>query len=279
MEKTSFPLQENASAKFLVRRVGHSIRGFLSRRYALHLSTTPLLQRFIGYCAEQRASPIEALRSDIRLSLKCFSKFVYQPVPRQFLVMGLSFHNSDFGAGTFTVAPTVFDPIRHTSAVFAGLSLETVAETSEAFKRVHLGPMLSENDLNTVRSDRAKRIDDVSRIVRAATQKQLGRSWAEAVCEIVKKAHENKIPWNKLRRELAPTLLKEELERIEKMLREKSPFLPQLGQKDLELDADGLPIPNRWWASTAVSFIARETPDEERRMDLQEAAGVVATRN
>lgn len=271
--ETPFRKQGDQTAKFLVRRVGPTIRGLLSSRYGLHLSTIPLLDRFLDYCVEHQAKPVDVTASDIRVHVLCAQPFIYQPFPGQNFVMGMGFFNSDYGAGTFSVYPCVFDPARGRSMVFTRLDLSSTV-SKDIIKKVHLGPMLAEDDLNTVRSDRARRTDAVALLMRDTMKTRLTREFSDLICRSIAKARDTEVSWTRVKKHLSVVLLKEEVEKVEKMLKEKSALLPQL-----QLDADGLPVPTNWWASQAVSYLAANSQDPDRTIDLQQEAGRFITKD
>lgn len=246
---------------YLLRSVNDVLRGFLSNRYALHLSTDPLLHRFDSYAIELGAKPIGATWSDVRVNLEVALPFVYQPFADQHLLIGLSFFNSDYGAGTFTVSPSILDIDRNYSMVVPTDSLESI-------KKIHLGPLLTENDLNRVTSDRALRVDYNVGRMRMTMARNLSKTYCEAVCRAVAKARDTETTWGAIKKKLFGSLLKEELAELEKSLKERNARLPRI-----ELDADGLPIPTNWWAASAVAQLADTMTDPDRKIDLQHTAG------
>jgi hypothetical protein len=270
--ETEFKRQNNAPAKFLVRRVGPYIRGFLSRRYGLHLSTLPLLERFADYCAEQQAMPAEVVSSDVRVHVLSVQRHLYQPFPGQFFAMGMAFFNSDYGAGTFSTYPCLIDPIKNFSMVLSDLDMAALID-EKLFKKIHLGPMLSEEDLNPTNSARAKRTDDVSKAMRETVSKRVTASACETICKAIAKAKDTTVPWPRVHKALAKVLLEEELKQMSDFLLNKHHKLPKL-----DLDADGLPIPTNWWVSQAISEVALNTIDPDRIIDLQQEAGRFITK-
>jgi len=263
----NFKRQDGDDAKFLVRIVGKEVRGFLSRRYALHLSTNPLLAYFLDYCHEMSAEPVETLTSDVRTSVKCVLPTVFEPFPGQALCVGMTFHNSDFGAGVFSVSNAIWDPMRGLGMTIGTQKWE--AQKGELFERVHLGPMLHEVDMNTVTSARADRMTQIGRQMRQEIGEELSAEKIQRVLSVVRYANERDLPWLLLRRSLTALLSKEELETISEMLKKKEPTLPNLTQ----VDEDGLPVPTSWWAANAVSMLAKSTTDVDRALDLQQVAG------
>jgi len=267
-----FQKQNNEPAQFLLRLVNNKVQGFLSRRYALHLSTTPLIDRFMDYCEEQGALPIDATWSDTRMQVQCAMPHLYQPFPRQNIVIGMSFFNSDFGAGTFSVYPAVLDVERGFSMMLPEYSLGATM-TKELFKKIHLGPLIHAKDLNVIGSDRAYRTDEVGQQMRSNMRERLSPEFCRSVCQVIAKAYTTTTSWSSIKRALMGPLLKEELRCVEQMLKERNAKLPAL-----TLDSDGLPVPSNWWAAQAVSFLASTEDDPDRKIDLQYAAGKFLTK-
>jgi hypothetical protein len=268
---TPFQKQDDKPAQFLLRTVGSTVRGFVSRRYALHLSTTPLLGRFDEYAKEFGAKPIGADWSDVRLQLHTALPYVYTPFKEQNVLIGMSFFNSDFGAGTFSVSPSVLDIDRGFSMVLPQLSLGATM-SADLFKKIHLGPMLQQRDLNNMNSDRAKRVDEVSVSMRNNMRQRLSPDFCDSVCRAIAKAQDTDTTWGTIRRSLATALLKEEIEQLEAKYKARDAKLPVL-----EVDEDGLPIITNWWASVAVAELAAQTLDPDRKIELQQAAGKFIT--
>jgi len=265
--QTPFKKQDGASAKFLLRTVNGIVLGFLSRHYALHLSTDPLLQRFIGYCEEQQAKPVDATWSETRLQLQYALPHVYQPFPRQNIVIGMSFFNSDFGSGVFSIYPAVLDIDRGFAMMLPQYALGETMD-KELFKKIHLGPLLQAEDLNAIGSNRARRTEEVAQQMRSNMSERLSSVFCTAVCQAIAKSKDTTKAWATHKRVLAGMLLKEELACLEQMMKERHAKLPTI-----ELDEDGLPVPSNWWVAQAVSFLASVEDDPDRKIDLQQEAG------
>ncbi len=269
---TPFQKQDGGPAKFLMRTVGHTLRGFVSRRYALHLSTIPLLYRFNEYAREFDAKPIGADWSDVRFQLHTALPHVYTPFRDQNILVGMSFFNSDFGAGTFSVSPSVLDIDRGFSMVLPQLSLGATM-SKDLFKKIHLGPVLHPQDLNHMNSDRARRVDEVSVSMRNNMRQRLSADFCDSVCKAIARAQDTDTTWGTIKRSLAASLLKEELEQLEARYKARDAKLPALA-----LDEDGLPIITNWWASVAVAELASNSHDPDRKIELQQAAGKFITK-
>jgi hypothetical protein len=137
---------------------------------------------------------------------------------------------------------------------------------------VHLGPLLREEDLNTITSERAARTDKVARLMRQEISKKLTPSRVQHILDAVQYASTKNIVWTNLRKNLYQSLRQNELATLKDMLKYREPTLPTL---PVDLDVDGLPVPTYWWAASAVSMLAKSvgTSDKDRALDLQHVAG------
>jgi hypothetical protein len=266
LQKLDFKRQNNAPRKFLIRSVDTEVRGFLSRSYGIHLSTNPLLPRFLDECKAKDALPIGTAFSAVRFHVKCALPYVYEVIKGQYLAVGLSFHNSDFGAGKFSIRETIWDPINNRGAIMGEPAASLIDKNLR--DRVHLGPMLSENDLKLSNSARANKTEEAAKLVRNTVQAMFSQGWIEELCFTIEKAQAMQIPWSAIIRRTGASLLKEEVELLQKLLIDGDPTLPPLQRGE-----DGLPIPTMWWAASAIASLASKEDNPERVIDLQETAG------
>lgn len=243
---------------FLHRVVGTELRGFLSRIYNRHLASEPLLRAFVETCRQAHARPIEAVASDVRYSLKCYLPFVFEAYPGQYLCLGVEWTNSDFGAGRHMVSQCLWDPLRDTGAVL-----------DESISKVHIGAVIEESDLELSKETLAKEVETQVGAIHDAVAAMLSDKSVGRVRQAVRVAAEENVSWSKLKGQLAKYLYKSDIESIERMLEGEQGVvdLPPPGY------VDGQPIPTKWWAATLVSTMAARTDDQDRKMELQHAAG------
>ena len=69
------------------------------RNFKRNLATAPLIKAFVEQCGTHQAGPVEATATDVKTVLKCMLPYVFEPVDGEFVAFGLTFCNSDFGAG------------------------------------------------------------------------------------------------------------------------------------------------------------------------------------
>ncbi len=237
--------------RFLVRAMPDSgeVRGFLSDRYR-RLDSRPLLDAFAESCQAVGAVPVDGTVSDTRVALKAMLPMVFEPVPGEVMAMGIEWGNSDFGAA------------RHTArAFFLRVWCLNGAVGEDAFAQVHLGGRLAEDiefSRRTYELDTKASVSALKDVVKGV----LGPSKINAMLAGIKAADEKKVDWRHLRTKLARTLLKSELKAAEDAYNSE--------------DVINLPAGKSLWrASNAVSWIARNTDDPDRRLELERVAGAV----
>lgn len=243
---------------FLCRIVGDQLRGFLSRSFNRHLASRPLLLAYVDACSQVGAQPVEAVASDVRLSLKCFKPRVFEPVPGEFIAVGVDWSNSDFGAGKLMV-----------SLIVMRVSSGTAVTLSDEFAKVHLGSVIEDSDVEMSEETAAKEVDTQASAIKDAVTKLLGQEYIDRLLRAIELAQSEEIAWTKLKGKLKDFLYKEELATVETLLsNDMTVDLPPVG-----LGKDGKPLPTRWWASNIVSMIATKTEDQDRKIELQRQAG------
>ena len=247
--------------RFLMRSVNAEVRGFLSNRYALHLSTTPLLDRFDGYMSELGAKPIGALWSAIQVSLTMALPLVYQPYVGQHLLVGMSFYNSDFGAGTYRVCPAILDVENQFIITLWSAALDSIT-------RIHLGPILEYDDLEITNSARGARTDRAARDMKKIIEDTLSKEFCDEMCKAIAKAQDTVITWDQFKTKISPLLTKEEVRDLQQRLKEKRETLPKIA-----VDEDGLPVITKWWAATVIGQMGAEAIDPDEKIKFQHAAG------
>ena len=247
---------KSGQPKFLHRIVGDELRGFLSRRFNRHVASAPLLRAYLEACQMAGAYPVEATTSDVKLALKCTLPHVFEPFPGQFVCVGVEWANSDFGAGRMQVALSVWMPQGDRFTVL-----------DQVLSRVHIGSVIEDSDIELSDETAQKESEAQASAIKDAVAKQLSPEAVDRLLDAIRRAHEEEIPWEKLRTQISRYISKVEVENLEKLLKEESFDLPPVKRVDGEI------VPTKWWASSALSFLANRTEDPERKFELQHAAG------
>jgi hypothetical protein len=243
---------------FLHRLVGTELRGFLSRRFNRHLASAVLLDAFIDACDRVTAAPIEATITAVKVMLKCYQPFVYEPIPGEYICLGAEWSNSDFGSGRMQVCTTVW---RVTS--------DTYATLDHSISRVHIGSVIEDSDVEMSDETAYKEAEAQASAINDTVCKQLSKDSVENLLYAIEAAHSEDIPWARLRSELSRFMSKKEVDGIKDLLNQGILDLPpvrQLGQEK---------VANRWWASNAVAWLANKTEDLDRKAELEHQAGAL----
>jgi hypothetical protein len=236
-------------ARFLLRSASGQLRGFLSDRFR-RLDSRPLLEAFAGACQQIGAVPVDGQVLDTRVALKALLPMVFEPVANEVLCLGVEWGNSDYGAARHTVR-----------AFILRLWCLNGATMENALAQVHIGRQLGDDiefsrrtyDLDTRASVSA--LKDV-------VQNVLGPAKVNALLQGIRAADEKKIEWKSLRTGLAKRLLKEELRAAEAAFESQDVINLPPGQ-------------SAWRASNAISWIAGQAKEPERRLELERLAGEV----
>lgn len=247
-------------AKYLCRYVDNELRGFLSRSFKRHLASKPLLRAFITACDQVGLMPIDAHASPVRVNLQCVLPHVLEPFDGEFITVGVAWSNSDFGGGRMKVSMFA----RRVNGV-ASLVLD------DAISEVHIGPVIEESDIEMSTETIQAELEAQRRAIKDAVVGQVTPDHVNKLCEAVRLAQEESIPWHRLRAELGNLLQKNELESLRGALLGNECGFESLPPVEFD-DADD-PKATRWWAVAALGQLAEKEPDAERKKAIQELAG------
>lgn len=254
-QKTHFP-DRGGSPRFLHRIVNNELRGFLSKRYNRNLASAPLLRAFLQATQEVSAFPMESTATDVKLALKCYLPYVFEPVDGQYVCLGVEWTNSDFGSGRLQVSLTMWMPQGNRFTVL-----------DQALSRVHIGSVIEEADIELSEETSSKEAETQALAIRDSVKTQLAKESVEKILKAVELAHNEAVPWHRIRGNLAKYLGKKEIEDLHNALKMEILDLPPVKKIDGELQ------PTKWWASNALSWLASKEQDPEKQLELQHAAG------
>lgn len=236
--------------KVLLRSVNKDVRGFLSDRYR-RLDSRPLVDAFAKACGEVNALPYKGYVSDTKIGLQAIVAKVYEPIPGEYMAYGVSFENSDYGNGALNIS---FFLLR--LVCLNGMMGET------NFRRVHLGKRLDDDLTYSMETHKL----DMRTIVSATRDQvlaQLAQERIDTMQSMIKSAYEKELTEGTLKstmESLRKSLSKAEYEAVSKKFNEPDVVLVPPGQ-------------NIWRMANAVSWLAGEAEDEERKLDLQRISG------
>jgi hypothetical protein len=172
------------------------------------------------------------------------------PIPGELVAYGLSLENSDFGNGALSLR-----------AYLLRIWCTNLAITEETMRQIHLGKRL---DDNMIYSQRTYELDSKTTVsaLRDVVRLQLDAGSLTNRMEAVRKANDKPVDATQAREMLKKVLNKGEAEAAFNAY--ASP------------DVYNLPAGNTAWRlSNAISWIAGQTEDAERKLDLMRVAGDV----
>jgi len=173
---------------------------------------------------------------------------VYEPMPNEVVAFGLEWGNSDYGNGT-----------NYLRSFLMRLWCTNYAIADTELRQVHLGAKLSEN---IVFSQQTYELDTATTAsaIRDIVQHSLGEGQVNLFLDGIKRAHEERIDPKKAIAELKKRLTVGEVDQVIDAFN--------------SLDVENLPPGNsKWRLSNALSWIAGQTEDRERALELEREAG------
>ncbi len=233
--------------RFLTRTVRNELRGFLSDQFR-RLDSRPLLEAFVGAIARYAARPVDGFALQTKMNVRAILPMIFEPFPGEIMAFGAQLSDSDFGDGKLSVSGFV---IR--------MWCTNLATTEDVLSQIHLGRRLSDSVAfsdHTLKLDTeamASAIDDVAGHV-------LGSPAINNYLALVKKANEDKIEPSQITSWVKKNLTKAE----------STQAVEKFNSPDVELLPPGQ---TKWRWSNALSWLANETEDEHRKLELQEFAG------
>lgn len=254
-----FTDRSGAPAKFLHRIVGAELRGFLSSRFNRHLASLPLLKAFRDACQDMTAQAIEATSSPVRSSLKYLLPNMFEAFPGEYVAIGAEWGNSDFGAGKLTVCQTIWRAKTATSVVL-----------DETISRVHLGSVITESDLELSEDTLRKEVVAQCGAIKDAVTALLSQQTVERLLFSLRCAHEEQIPWTKVKSRLHKVLSKTELTWLQEMV-DKGDGIVDLPPVSFTPEQER--VPNAYFVSSALGYLASKSEDDDKKLILQSEAG------
>lgn len=234
--------------RVLARSVKGQLRGWLSDKYR-RLDSRPLVEVLAAEAQALGAVPVDGTATETRYALKVIHPEVIEVVPGEFLALGCEWSNSDYGNGTHSLRAFALRV-----ACLNGMTRENL------LREVHLGGRLAENiefSDKTYRLDTQTSVSALRDVVRGA----LGPKAVENLVATIQGAAQKDFTLGQLKQTVR-----------------------NLGKSDAKaiVDAysseDVINLPagdTAWRASNAISWVARNTKDPEKRLDLERLAGQV----
>ena len=238
-------------------------RGFLSDKFR-RLDSRPLLETFVAEVSRFGARPYAGVMTDTRVSLKALLPTAWTfAVPEgavrtdhrggsgiEAIAFGIEWRNSDYGTSRNNLA-----------AFILRLWCLNGAVLEDVMRQVHLGGRLDENiqfSEQTYQLDTRASVSAMRDVVRGLLAPDKVRQTIDRIEALSAKV----ITWDKVKAQFAKGLTKEELRKVDEAY--------------TGADVQNLPPGDTAWrASNALSWIANQTDNQERRLELEKLAGTV----
>jgi hypothetical protein len=235
--------------RYLLRSLGPELRGFLSDRYR-RLDSRPIIEAFATAVQRKGALAYDGYVTDTKVAIQAIMPEVYEPIPGELVAYGLSLENSDFGNGALSVR-----------AYLLRIWCTNLAITQEEMRQVHLGKRLDDSVLYSRRTYELDARATVSAL-KDVIEGQLDAESLKRRMEAVRHANEQAVDPRSAKETFRKLLQKGESEAA--------------AQAFDSTDTYNLPAGNtKWRLSNAISWIAGQTKDAERKLDLMKIAGDV----
>lgn len=234
--------------RLLVREVNGEARGVLTAKFR-RLDNRPIVDAFMGACQRLGLVPIEGHALDTKVAITAVLPMVFEPIPNEVMAVGYTLSNSDFGDGALSLR-----------GFLRRLWCTNDATMDEALRQVHLGRELDENFEFSERTYRLDTERSVS-MVQDVAGREIAPDRVNQLLDVIRKANEEEVTPGRIKEFLKRHVTKGEAERITEAYN--------------GADVVNLPPGNTSWRfSNAISWIAGQTTDEYKKLDLMKIAAL-----
>jgi hypothetical protein len=235
--------------RLLSRSVDGEVRAVLSDRFR-RMDSRPIVDSFAKACAAVGALPVEGYATDVKVAIKAVLPQIFEPVPNEVMAYGIILENSDFGAAALSLRTFALR-----------LWCSNYAITDESLREVHLGARLADDiawSSETHRLDTARTSSAIGDVVRA----ELDAGRLDELQAVIRRADAERVDARAV-----GMLLRKHLNRAEARRATEA-----FNGPDVELLPAGSSVCR---VSNAVSWLAGQTADTTRKLELMRAAGAV----
>jgi len=235
--------------RFLIRSVRGEARGFLSDAYR-RLDSRPLLEAFVRGIQMFGARPVDGFALQTKIHIRAILPYVFEPFPGEIMSFGAELRDSDYGDGKLAV-----------NGFVDRMWCTNLATTEDVLSQVHLGKRLPDNvqfSTQTYQLD----TEAMASAVHDVTKNVLGAGAVNRYLDMVRVANEQKVEPSAITAWVKKNLGKDEGEKV----------VAKFASPEMELLPAGQ---TAWRWSNALSWLANETEDERRKLELQDFAGAV----
>jgi hypothetical protein len=240
---------ENGEGKLLVRAVGRQVRGVLSNSYRPE-DGRPAIDALLGVAKDCGAVVAGGDALDTRTSIKIMVAKPVELFPGEWAVFGLDYRTSDYGNGA-----------RELMAWCLRLLCLNGAVTTANYRKVHIGARVVDE------VEYSKKTRQLNSAASASAARDIGRALLgpESIAQTVDRVRAAHAAH--LDPDAALAALKKDVN-----VAEAKSIVEKFNSPDVELLPPGQ---NKWRWSNAISWLATQTEDADRRLDLEQLAGAV----
>jgi len=239
--------------RHLTRSVQGETRACLSDRYR-RLDSRPLFAAFHEIAIRQfGAVPTRAYALATKTAVRVVLPVIFEPIPNEPMLYGLEWHNSDFGHGKHSLRAFLHRPY-----------CTNEMTTDDTLSQVHLGGKLAENvefSQHTYELDQKTSVSALRDVVKGL----LMPARIDETMRLVARADEEKVSAHKVAEYLKANFGKADAQAITEAF--------------TSADVENLPPgQSAWRLSNAISFVATQTEDKYKALELERAAGAIMTK-
>lgn len=246
--------------RLLSRVCNGEVRGILSDRYNLTIPTPAMVSAFMRGVRDKELLPYHAQLSPVRVMLQAVVDEVFEPVPGEYVLYGVSFSTSDFGSGRLCVRGMLL-------RVYSGSGMVV----DQGWTRVHLGKLLDDASVKMSDDTYKHAVATNAGLVYDSVNEILDPKHIDHVMQMVVASAGKALAWGYIERSLRGVLSKAELDELKAFARREkvSETLPPLPSSTVAGELTG------WWLGAWLGQAAAAETDCGRREDLELAAGTV----
>lgn len=241
----------------LVRKINRSgndplIKGWLSPAYK-RMDASPVFEGFLENSLKRGFVPYRGLNTDYRYQISMVYPHIFNPVPNEYVLFGLSLTTGDYGNQSLEI-----------SLLLLRIVCMNLAIGYDLFRRVHLGSrfQMGHDDIITI-SDRTKELDT--------------KTIASAIGDVVDSSERHiKLLEQRIKESAEKEMSDDERKKIFEGLGKK--FKKEIVEQiktsyDLPQDIEVLPSGNTIWRiSNAISLVANSVKTLDEKVDLEKEA-------
>lgn len=241
--------RKDKDENFLLRQVSGQIRGCLSDAYKC-IDSRPTLDALMEGAALHNLAIVDGTYAETKVSLKFVSMKPIEVFPNEWMLFGFDYTNSDYGDGA-----------REFASFLLRLRCLNGAQILKALRRIHVGRRHND-DLIRQRDTLEQEARLQSMEARDAVNTLVNPAVIDGLVKTVRLAAEKPITPPKIEEFVKKHLLKTEGEKVKERFN--------------AADVDELPAgQNVWRFSNALSWLAKNTEDPKRKLELERMSGKV----